>query len=75
MVARLTRFPFEFSDRTTESSTEENLAQLQHGEVSVHTALQAWWGERLPDSPALTFLRHYTLFLIPYPSAHAIFKA
>lgn len=42
MALRLTQFPFEFSDRTTESSTEENLTQLQHGEVSVHTALQAW---------------------------------
>lgn len=76
MAVRMTQFPFEFSDRTTESSTEENLTQLQHGEVSVHTALQAWQERLLPeveslhDSPALTFLKHYTLSIpdpIPLP--------
>lgn len=70
MTSRLTRFPFEFSDRTTESSTEENVAQLQHGEVSMHTTLRACWGrewllrkvESPHDSPALTLLRHYTIY-------------
>lgn len=38
MAARLTPFPFEFADRTSESSTED-LTQVQHGEVSVHTGV------------------------------------
>lgn len=65
--------PVSFADRTSESSTEEDLAQLQPGEVSVHTALPAWWGEMLQsqakslrEPPALAFLMLYTLS-IPDP--------
>lgn len=62
MATRLTLLPFEFSDRTSESSTEA-LAQLQPGEVSVHTALQLG-GERgcCPRPEICTALQH-SLFL------------